>query len=123
MELYDLLPEDERSMVDALRHTISETLPGYCQERLSYNVPFLYGNKGTCIVWPAAAPREGIKAGVLLGFWNGQQLVYKDRFLTQGTNKQIFYRIYRYVEEIDKRQIRKLLKEAVRLDLCFRNRK
>ena len=119
VELYALLPEDEKLIVDVLRQIIIGTLPGCCKEKISYNVPFFYGNKGICIIWPASVPRGGIKKGVLLGFWYGNKLKDKDDFLTHGTNKQIFYRIYHSVEEIDEKPIEKLLKEALWLDKSF----
>ena len=119
VELYALLPEDEKLIVDVLRQIIIGALPGYCKEKISYNVPFFYGNKGICIIWPASVPRGGIKKGVLLGFWYGNKLKDKDDFLTHGTNKQIFYRIYHSVEEIDAKPIEKLLKDALRLDKSF----
>jgi len=58
----------ERIMVDVLRQVITAKLPAYCREKISYNVPFFFGHKGICIIWPAAIPRGGIKKGVLLGF-------------------------------------------------------
>lgn len=122
VELYDVLPEDERLIVDVLRQIIREALPDYCKEKISYNVPFFYGNKGICIVWPSTIPRGGITKGVLLGFWYGCKLVDGDRYLSHGTNKQIFYKIYQTVEEIDEPAIRKLLQEAIRLDRSFDKR-
>ncbi|NMD28565.1 MAG: DUF1801 domain-containing protein, partial [Bacteroidetes bacterium] len=111
VELFTLLPEEERIITDVLRQIILETLPGYCKEKISFNVPFFYGNKGICIVWPATVPRGGIKSGVLLGLWYGNKLADKDNFLTHGSNKQIFYKIYYKADEIDERPIKKLLKE------------
>lgn len=122
LELFALLPEEERITVDVLRHIIIEELPEYCKEKISYNVPFFYGNKGICIIWPAAIPRGGIRKGVLLGFWYGNRLNDPDHFLSHGTNKQIFYKIYETPEEIDDRPIKKLLKEAVKLDRTFKKR-
>jgi hypothetical protein len=120
VDLYTVLPEDEKIMVDVLRQIIIETLPGYCREKISYNVPFFYGNKGICIIWPSAIPRGGIKKGVLLGFWYGHKLRDADSFLSHGTNKQIFYKIYQTPAEIDEKPIKKLLKEAVKLDITFK---
>jgi hypothetical protein len=120
VELFSLLPEDERIIVDVLRQIIIETLPDYYKEKISYNVPFFYGNKGICIIWPSTVPRGGIKKGVLLGFWYGHKLIDQDCFLTHGTNKQIFYKIYQSVEEIDDKPIKKLLKEAIKLDSTFK---
>ena len=116
VQLYELLPENERIIVDVLRQIIIENLPPECKEKISYSVPFFYRNRGLCIVWPATVPRGGIKEGVLLGFWYGNQLNDVDHYLTHGTNKQIFYKIYKSPEEIDEAAIVKLLKEAVRID-------
>jgi hypothetical protein len=119
VELLAGLPEEERIMTDVLRQIVIETLPEYCKEKISYNVPFFYGNKGICIIWPATIPRGGIREGVLFGFWYGNKLKDPDHFLSRGTNKQVFYKIYQAAEEIDERPIKKLLKEAIRLDSTF----
>lgn len=55
-----------------------------------------------------------------LGFWYGHKLNDDDCFLSHGTNKQIFHKIYRTAEEIDEYPIKKLLKEAVKLDSTFK---
>lgn len=116
VQLYELLPENEKLIVDVLRHIVIDTLPNYCKEKLSFNVPYFYGNKGICIIWPATIPRGGIKTGVLFGFWYGNKLNDVDKYLTRGTNKQIFYKIYHTPEEINQRKIVRLLKEAIKLD-------
>lgn len=116
VQLYELLPENERIIVDVLRQIIIENLPPECKEKISYNVPFFHGNRGLCIIWPATVPGGGIKEGVLLGFWYGNQLNDVDHYLTHGTNKQIFYKIYKSPEEIDDAAIVKLLEEALRID-------
>jgi len=118
VQLYEVLPEDERIIVDVLRQIVRENLPASCKEKISYNVPFFYGNKGICIIWPSSIPRGGIKKGVLLGFWHGNKLHNKDRYLTHGTNKQVFYKIFNSVEEINVKAITLLLNEAVVLDEC-----
>ena len=116
IQLYEILPEHERLIVDVLRQIILENLPSTAKEKISYNVPFFYGKKGICIVWPSAIPRGGIKKGVLLGFWYGNKLKDVDHYLIHGTNKQVFYKIYQSVEEINENAIVKLLKEAVFVD-------
>jgi len=116
LHLYEVLPEHERLIVDVLRQIIKEQLPPGCKEKISYNVPFFYGNKGICIIWPATIPRGGIKKGVLLGFWYGNKLVDADKYLTHGTNKQIFYKIFNSADEINVKAIVNLLKEALKLD-------
>jgi hypothetical protein len=116
LQLFDLLPENERIIVDVLRQIILENLPAGCKEKLAFNVPYFCGKKGICIIWPSAIPRGGIKQGVLLGFWQGNKLHDEEQYLVHGTNKKIFYKIYNRVEEIDEEAIVKLLKEAVRVD-------
>ncbi len=115
-QLYEILPEDERIIVDVLRQIVKENLPSNCKEKISYNVPFFYGRRGICIIWPSTIPRGGVKSGVLLGFWYGNRFQDIDNYLTHGTNKQIFYKIYNSADEIDEEAIVKLLKEAVMLD-------
>ena len=119
IQLYEILTAEERIIVDVLRQIILETLPAYCKERISYNVPFFYGQKGICIIWPASVPRGGIKTGVLLGFWHGNKLNDSDGYLTKGSNKQVFYRIFKSAEEIDEEAIKRLLREALKLDSQF----
>lgn len=116
VQLYDMLPEAERIIVDVLRQIIIETLPVECREKMAFNVPFFYNKKGICIIWPATIPRGGIKEGVLLGFWYGNKLNDVDHYLTHGTNKQVFYKIFKAPEDIDEAAIVRLLKEAVKVD-------
>lgn len=122
LQLFEILPEEERIIVDVLRQIILENLPATCKEKISYSVPYFYGNKGICIIWPATIPRGGIKEGVLFGFWYGNRLIDEDNYLTHGTNKQIFYKIYKTAEEIDEGAIVKLLKEATRIDALWKGK-
>lgn len=123
VQLYEILPENERIIVDVLRQIVRENLPPDCKEKISFSVPFFYRNKGICIIWPATIPRGGIKRGVLFGLWYGNRLNDADNYLTHGTNKQIFYKIYKSPEGIDEAAIIKLLKEAVRVDSFFKKKK
>ena len=120
VQLFDLLPENERIITDVLRQIILDNLPSYCKEKISFNVPYFYGHKGICIVWPATIPRGGIKTGVLLGYWYGNRLIDADQYLTHGTNKQIFYKIFQSPEEIDEQPIVQLLKEAIEIDRLWK---
>ena len=116
VQLYELLPENERIIVDVLRHIIIDTLPSYCKEKFAYNVPYFYGKKGICIVWPSTIPRGGIKKGVLLGYWYGNRLKDVNNYLGHGTNRQVYYKVYNTPDEINIKEVVRLLKEAVQLD-------
>jgi len=115
-QLYEVLPEHERVIFDVLRQIIAQNLPPAFKEKISFNVSYFHGKKGICIIWPASIPRGGIKEGVLLGFWYGNQLEDIDNYLVHGTNKQIYYKIYHSVDDIDEKAIIKLLDEAIKFD-------
>ena len=116
VHLYELLPESERLMVDVIRNIIIDVLPGRCKEKISFNVPYFYGNKGICIVWPASVKGGGITKGVLFGLWRGNELQDYSQYLTKGKNKKIFYKIFYSLEDIDESQIKSILTEAILLD-------
>ena len=123
LQLNEHLTENDQIILDVLGQIIRENLPVYCKEKISYNVPYFYGNKGICIVWPASIPRGGIKEGVLFGLWQGYLLEDEDQYLTHGTNKKIFYKIFKSPDEIDETAIVKLLKKAINLDKSFKSKK
>jgi len=116
VEFWDYLPEDERMIVDVLRQIVSSHLPRDIREKLAYNVPYYYGKRRICMIWPASIPRGGIRSGVLFGFSRGNQLVDPENYLRHGTNKKVYYKIFHSVDEIDETAIANLLREAVRID-------
>lgn len=79
-------------------------------------MPFFYGHKGICILWPASIPRGGVKEGVLFGLWQGHKLVDVNNYLTKGTNKKVYYKIFKSTYEIDIPSILTLLEEAIYID-------
>lgn len=115
-QLYNLLPEEERLIVDVLRQIVKNTLPQYCKEKLSFNVPYFYGHQGICIIWPSTIPRGGVKQGVLFGFWKGHLLRDEDNYLEKGSNKKVYYKIFQKAEDIDEEALVKLLLYAIDLD-------
>lgn len=115
-ELYEVIPNDEWVILDVLRGFVIDKLPKYCKEKISFNVPFFYGNKGISIIWPASIPKGGIKEGVLFGFWQGRKLSDPNHYLTHGTNKKVYYKIYKTVKEIDLEALSALMDEALLID-------
>jgi len=120
VECLDFLPPDERIIAGVLRDLVLAGLPGRCREKLTYNVPFYYGKRRICFIWPGSVPWGGFREGVMLGFCQGNRLADPHRFLTHGDNKQVYYRIYRDTDEIDEARIDGMLKEALRVDALFR---
>jgi hypothetical protein len=123
---WDMLPENERIIVDYLRRLTLKTLPVNCKEQLTNGVPYYFLNKRICMIWPASIKGGGVKNGVLYGFSYGNRLADYDNYLTHGTNKRIFYKIYHSLEEIDEDMLIKLLHEAIEVDsrkINFPNKK
>jgi hypothetical protein len=120
VEFWEYLPGNERIITDVLRQIVLENLPSYCKEKLTYNVPFYYGKRRICLIWPSSVLWGGIKSGVLFGFLQGHRLKDKDNYLTHGTNKQLYYKIFYSTDEIDPDAIISLLKEAVGTDTQFK---
>lgn len=123
VEFWEYLPEDERLIVDVLRQIILNYLPSGFREKLSYNVPYFYGNRRVCLIWPGSVPWGGIREGVLLGFCQGNKMPDSENYLTHGTNKQVYYKIFHSVDEIDESAIAKLIKEAVEIDSGFKRKR
>jgi hypothetical protein len=119
VEFWEFLPEEERIIVDLLRQIILKYLPAGFKEKLSYNVPYFYGNRRVCLIWPGSVPWGGFRSGVFLGFCQGNKLVDPDNYLDHGTNKQVYYKIFHSVDEIDEQAIVKLIEEAVAIDSKF----
>ena len=119
VEFWERLPENERLMVDILRQIVFENLPDNCKEKLAWNVPCYYCKRMICIIWPASVPRGGFKKGVLLGFAQGTKLKNENGYIKSGNNKKIYYRVIPTVEDIDEKEIKTLLKEAVEVDRRF----
>jgi hypothetical protein len=119
LEFWEFIPEHEQVIVDVLRQIVLKNLPSYCIEKLSYNVPYFYGKRRICMIWPGSIPWGGIREGVLFGFCYGNRLKDVNHYLNHGTNKQVFYKRFHSPDEIDYDAIVGLLNEAVEVDNQF----
>jgi hypothetical protein len=119
LEFWEFIPEHEQVIVDVLRQIVLKNLPSYCIEKLTYNVPYFYGKRRICMIWPGSIPWGGIREGVLFGFCYGNRLKDVNHYLNHGTNKQVFYKIFHSPDEIDYDAIVGLLNEAVEVDNQF----
>jgi len=71
IQLYALLPEHERLIVDVLRGIVKENLPASFKKKCHSMFRTFYGKKGICVIWPSTIPRGGIKKGVCLDLCTG----------------------------------------------------
>lgn len=118
-ELYDFLPAEQGEIVLILDEIIKETLPEI-RSKLSWNVPFYFGRKNICFIWPGAVPwGKKTKPHVEFGFTRGHVLDDPENFLEMGQRKQVGLKIYNTADEIvhEEEIIRNLLLQAWQLDL------
>ncbi len=115
-DFLEFLPEDQRLIVDRLREIVLECLP-FCTEKLSYNVPYYYGQSRICFIWPSAVPWGKVKKdGVLIGFCKGHLLEDEIDFLEKGERKQVYTKTYTDMEEIDEDLLKAYIFAAAELD-------
>lgn len=115
-EFLDYLPDEEREIVVFLRQIILESLPE-CREKLAYNVPFYYKKSRICFIWPPSVPWGNVNIkGVQLGFCNGYLLKDEDGYLEKGTRKQVFWKEYNSISQVDPDLLREFLFEALAID-------
>ena len=116
-EFLEFLPDDELKMVQILRSVVLDCLPN-CTEKLSYNVPFYKINKGICFIWPSSIlwGKTISFKGVRFGFNQGYKMRDEINFLDQGTRKQVFWKDYESIKEIDVDLLKAYIFEAAEID-------
>jgi hypothetical protein len=118
IEFWEYLNPEERMVTDVLRQIVIGQLPSAI-EKLTNNVPYYFGKKRICLIWPASIPGGGVRKGVLFGFCKGNQLRDQHHYLDHGKNKRIFYKIFQSVDQIDYDALVSLLNEAMEVDRQF----
>lgn len=120
-DFLDFLSGEELKIVKVLRATIFNLIP-HIDEKLSYNVPFYKKNKGMFFIWPASVlwGRKQTYEGVRLGFQQGTLMNDELNYLDRGNRKQVYYKTYKNVEEIDLDILKTYIFEAVFIDDNFK---
>lgn len=116
-EFLDALPEQELKVTLFLRDIILSVMPE-AEERLWYNVSMFKRRGDICFIWPASVlwGQKQTYTGVRLGFSKGYLLTDPTGYLDRGTRKQVYWRDFQNVEDIDIEQIRAFLFEAILID-------
>lgn len=116
-EFLDFIPEEELQIVEALRSLIFHCIPEI-KEKLSFNVPFYRRHRSLCFIWPASILWGKKKSydGVQFGFVHGHLMTDDIGYLDRGNRKQIFYRNFQSLKDIDVEIIKSYLYEAVLID-------
>jgi hypothetical protein len=116
-DFLDFLPADEVRIVNVLRMLVLDCMPDAI-EKLSFNVPFYKRHKTVCFIWPASVFWGSKKTyeGVRFGFANGYLMQDEIGYLNKGDRKQIYWRDFTSVSEIDVSLLRAYLFEAMIID-------
>lgn len=116
-EFLEFLPEDEYIITSYLRSIVFELIPEV-QEKLRYQVPFYSRHKNICFIWPGSVlwGKQRSYEGVRFGFSAGYLLDDVGQYLERGTRKQVFWKDFTRLEEIDTDQLIMLVSEAVIVD-------
>jgi len=115
-ELLAFLPADELRVVERLRKIIFSCMPG-CTEKLAYNVPFYKKHANVCFIWPPAVTWGSTgNEGVRFGFTNGYLLTDETGYLDKGSRKQVYWRDFYDLNEIDTDLLKAYIFEAALVD-------
>ena len=116
-ELFEFLPEDELKMTQFLRKIVLDCLP-LCIEKLSYNVPCYKIKRNICFIWPSSVlwGKTISFQGVRFGFNQGYLLRDEINYLDKGKRKQVFWKDFKTINEIDVDILKAYLFEAAEVD-------
>jgi hypothetical protein len=120
-EFLDFLPEDELKMVNLLRRLIFDYVQGVT-EKLSYNVPFYKKHKGIFFIWPASVlwGKNQTYKGVRFGFQQGYLIADEINYLKRDNRKQVYWKDFSSIKEIDIDLLKVYIFEAIRIDEQFK---
>lgn len=116
-EFLDHLPEDELKITQYLIQLVENTLINYTI-KLNYNVPFYAIHKNICFIWPASVlwGKKKTYSGVRFGFTKGYLLNDDFNYLDKGDRKQVYWKDFKHINEIDIDLLKTLLFEAIEID-------
>lgn len=122
-ELLEFLPEDERRVVGLLRKIVLSCIPDI-EEKFSYNVPFYKRHFNICYIWPSSVQWGNVKlTGVQFGFNKGYLMQDDLNWLEKGNRKQVFWKTFHSVKDIDVDLLKAYIFEAVIVDEDFFKKK
>lgn len=115
-EFLDYLPPQELEIVQFLRQIVLDCIPN-CREKLAYNVPYYYRHSRICFIWPPSIPWGNVHInGVQFGFCNGNLIEDNLRYLEKGSRKQVYWKEFNNILDIEQDMLKMYLFEAVAID-------
>ena len=119
-EFLDFLPVDELKVVEFLRRIVFNCIPDIT-EKLAYNVPYYKRNKNICFIWPASVlwGKKKTYEGVRFGFTSGYLLQDEMNYLDKGDRKQVYWKDFTEIKEIDVDLLKTYIFDAYIIDQSF----
>jgi hypothetical protein len=116
-EFLAFLPEEELLVVERLRKLVFYCLPEV-REKLSFNVPYYFHHRHLCFIWPASVTwgKKKTYEGVRFGFAYGNQLTDEIGYLNKGGRKQIYWKDFTSIKDIDPELLKAYIYEAIIID-------
>lgn len=115
-EFLEFLPGDELKIVELLRKIVFQCIPGV-EEKISYNVPYYKRHSNICYIWPSSVLWGNVKlTGVQFGFNKGYLMQDDIDWLEKGNRKQVFWKTFRSIKEIDIPLLKAYIFEAALVD-------
>lgn len=115
-DLLAFLPKDELIVVELLRKLIFYCIPDV-EEKISYNVPFYKRHSNICYIWPSSVQWGNVKhTGVQFGFNKGYLMNDDIDYLEKGNRKQVYWKIFHSLKEIDIELLKAYIFEAAFVD-------
>lgn len=116
-DFFEFLPEDEYNLVQFLRCIVFECIP-HAKEKLSFNVPYYTIHRNICFIWPSSVlwGKKKTYDGVRFGFAKGYLMDDESQYLDKGGRKQIYWRDFKSIQEIDVDLIKSYIFQAVLID-------
>ena len=116
-EFLAFLPPEELEVVEFLRQLIYDCISDV-SEKLSYNVPYFKRHKTICFLWPGSVlwGKKQTYTGVRFGFTQGHLLSDELGYLKLEGRKQVAWRDFQSIEEIDVELLQMYIYEAAVID-------
>lgn len=116
-EFLEYLPDKELKIVELLRKVVFDCIP-MAIEYLSFNVPFYKVNRTVCFIWPASVlwGKKQTYDGVRFGLTHGYLIPDKINYLNKGDRKQVYWRDFSNLRDIDVDLLKSYIFEALLID-------
>jgi hypothetical protein len=123
-EFLEYLPDSELKIVQLLRKIVFDCIP-MATEHLSYNVPYYKVNKNICFIWPASIlwGKKQTYTGVRFGLTNGHMIADEIEYFSKGDRKQVYWRDFSTIKEIDIDLLKSFLFDALMTDEKIKSKK